>query len=344
MMIARPTTTSAAATTITKKAMTWPSSVPLIRGERDQRQVHRVEHQLDAHEHDDRVAPDQHADRADGEQQRGQHQVVGRRHRLASSLGPGQRRARRRGARCRRPRPGRARTAPTGGGLDQLGQRLRGHRAVRQQRRAWPPSWPWRTRRGRAAAAAGRRGSRSMHQFWRRAACGSRSTWASTIAPTAAVISSAEVSSNGEQVLGEQQPAISLTLPPAVRRRPARPPGVADSGPRAPRPASTGEADAEHGRGHPLAAQRLHHRVGGVAADQHQHEQEQDHDRAGVDDDLHDAQERRLLDEVEDAQAEHRHHQEQRRVDGVAGEHHAERPGQRDRAEDPEADGLAAPW
>src|SRR5690242_7664118 len=29
--------------------------------ERDQRQVHRVQHQLDAHEHDDRVAPDQHA-------------------------------------------------------------------------------------------------------------------------------------------------------------------------------------------------------------------------------------------------------------------------------------------
>src|SRR3712207_8753613 len=31
MMIARPTTTSAAATTMTKKAMTWPSSVPVAR-------------------------------------------------------------------------------------------------------------------------------------------------------------------------------------------------------------------------------------------------------------------------------------------------------------------------
>src|SRR3954471_2925773 len=39
-------------------------------GERDQREVDRVEHQLDAHEHDDRVAADQHADRAHGEQDR----------------------------------------------------------------------------------------------------------------------------------------------------------------------------------------------------------------------------------------------------------------------------------
>jgi hypothetical protein len=31
MMIARPTTTSAAATTMTKKAMTWPSRAPLMR-------------------------------------------------------------------------------------------------------------------------------------------------------------------------------------------------------------------------------------------------------------------------------------------------------------------------
>ena len=31
MMIARPTTTSAAATTMTKKAMTWPSRLPCIR-------------------------------------------------------------------------------------------------------------------------------------------------------------------------------------------------------------------------------------------------------------------------------------------------------------------------
>ena len=53
-------------------------------GEGDQRQVDRVEHQLDAHEHHDGVAAHQEADRADAEQQRGQHQVVVR----ASSVAP----------------------------------------------------------------------------------------------------------------------------------------------------------------------------------------------------------------------------------------------------------------
>src|SRR5882724_10484819 len=55
-------------------------------GEGDQGQVHRVEHQLDAHEHDDRVAPDQHADRADGEQQGREQQVVGRGHEWVSPV------------------------------------------------------------------------------------------------------------------------------------------------------------------------------------------------------------------------------------------------------------------
>src|SRR5581483_4269790 len=45
-------------------------------GERDERQVDRVEHQLDAHEHDDRVSPDEHAERADREQHGGQVEVV----------------------------------------------------------------------------------------------------------------------------------------------------------------------------------------------------------------------------------------------------------------------------
>src|SRR6266496_3090154 len=54
--------------------------------EGDQRQVDRVEHQLDAHEHDDRVAPDQHADRADGEQQGRQQEVDGWGHEDSPSL------------------------------------------------------------------------------------------------------------------------------------------------------------------------------------------------------------------------------------------------------------------
>src|SRR3954451_18091904 len=50
-------------------------------GEGDQGQVDRVEHQLDAHEDDDRVAPHQHADGADGEQDRREHEVVAQGHR-----------------------------------------------------------------------------------------------------------------------------------------------------------------------------------------------------------------------------------------------------------------------
>src|SRR3712207_7574080 len=48
-----------------------------------------------------------------------------------------------------------------------------------------------------------------------------------------------------------------------------------------------------------------------------------------VDDDLHRAEERRLLDDVEHAQREHRVDQPERGVDGVPGQHHAQRPGQR---------------
>src|SRR5206468_5878217 len=44
--------------------------------ERQEREVDRVEHQLDAHQDDDRVAPQDHAGGAEGEQQRGQDEVV----------------------------------------------------------------------------------------------------------------------------------------------------------------------------------------------------------------------------------------------------------------------------
>src|SRR5689334_14516897 len=43
-------------------------------GEGDQREVRGVQHQLDAHEHHDRVAAGEHPDAADREQDRGQHQ------------------------------------------------------------------------------------------------------------------------------------------------------------------------------------------------------------------------------------------------------------------------------
>ena len=50
MMMARPTAASAAATVSTKNTSTWPSSVPERAAEGDEGQVHRVQHQLDAHE------------------------------------------------------------------------------------------------------------------------------------------------------------------------------------------------------------------------------------------------------------------------------------------------------
>src|SRR6516225_1778155 len=61
-----------------------PVQVPVHPRERDEGQVARVQHQLDAHEYDDRVAPHEHADPADHEQDHGQGHVVNRAH--ASAL------------------------------------------------------------------------------------------------------------------------------------------------------------------------------------------------------------------------------------------------------------------
>ena len=47
-----------------------------------------------------------------------------------------------------------------------------------------------------------------------------------------------------------------------------------------------------------LRADGLHERVGAVDAHEHQHEQEEHHDRAGVDDHLHHAEEHRALRDV----------------------------------------------
>src|SRR5688572_23156520 len=43
-------------------------------GQRDEGEIHGVEHELDAHENDDRVAACEHADHADDEQNRGEKQ------------------------------------------------------------------------------------------------------------------------------------------------------------------------------------------------------------------------------------------------------------------------------
>ena len=71
-MIARPTATSAAATDQREEHDHLAADVVERVGERDEREVHRVEHQLDAHEHHDHVAADEHADRADREEHRGE--------------------------------------------------------------------------------------------------------------------------------------------------------------------------------------------------------------------------------------------------------------------------------
>ena len=64
-MMPRPTTTSAAATTRTKNTTTWPPMSSSARAEGHEGEVHGVEHELDAHEHHQRVAADQQADGAD---------------------------------------------------------------------------------------------------------------------------------------------------------------------------------------------------------------------------------------------------------------------------------------
>jgi hypothetical protein len=96
---------------------------------------------------------------------------------------------------------------------------------------------------------------------------------------------------------------------------------------------------AQRGRD-PLTAQHLNHRVDAFLPHQHQHEQKQHHDRAGVDDDLHEPQERRLLDHVQRTQAQHGLRQPQCRMHRIAGEYHSQPTGQRERAQDPERDGL----
>ena len=80
-----PTTTSAAATTSTKKTMACPPMSLQHAGEGDEGEVGCVEHQLDAHEHDQHVAPHQQADGPDGEDDGGEAEVPGSREAHADS-------------------------------------------------------------------------------------------------------------------------------------------------------------------------------------------------------------------------------------------------------------------
>ena len=90
-------------------------------------------------------------------------------------------------------------------------------------------------------------------------------------------------------------------------------------------------------RGDPLAsAQRLDREVlGPVDAEQHDDEQEQHDDGAGVDDHLHGGEEVGLLGDEQHGDAEQREHERQRGVHRVAAEHHTE--GARDARRPPPA-------
>ena len=139
-------------------------------------QVDGVEHQLDAHEDQDRVAPQQHADRADAEQQRGEEQVVGRR----------------------------SWPAPSGSPIvGCVGAAARATLSERRgcRRAAAPASATqlrWRRRRGRAAGTGGRGEPARGPSPAGSARSGRRSLCASTIAPSAAVMSSALVTSKAK--------------------------------------------------------------------------------------------------------------------------------------------------
>ena len=101
------------------------------------------------------------------------------------------------------------------------------------------------------------------------------------------------------------------------------------------------EAHEGHPGQHALALERLHEAVGGIHTHDHQHEDEQHHHRAGVDDDLHHAQEWRVLGHVEDRQVDHRHGDEQGAVHSLAGQDGAQGADHSECGAHPERDGLA---
>src|SRR5512146_3321756 len=133
-----------------------------------------------------------------------------------------------------------------------------------------------------------------------------------------------------EQVSGEQRPSHRLDRT-RVRRRPPRhrvPPrqdrALEDQQPRRRDPEELQRRQPLHGK--PV----LRH------VDEHDDEDEQDHDRPGVDDDLDRRQEMGLPQDEERRHGEQRQDQAERRGHRVPPRHHQDRAGDRDRAEDDE--------
>ena len=75
--MASPTATSAAATAITIRTKTCADAVPDCNRERDERDVHAVEHQLERHQDDQQVSPSQDPVGPDREQSHAEQEVVG---------------------------------------------------------------------------------------------------------------------------------------------------------------------------------------------------------------------------------------------------------------------------
>ena len=155
-----------------------------------------------------------------------------------------------------------------------------------------------------------------------------------TTAPMTAIVSSPAVISNGKiHVVKIEWPSWA-TLVSVLRQRGGRRVlageavlGDADDHQQE-RGQQRGDADAGQDA---LADERLLAQVLlAVDAEQHDHEQDQHDDGAGVDDDLHGGEELGVLLEEQHRHAEQRRHQAERRVDRVARDHDPDRAGQHD--------------
>ena len=101
------------------------------------------------------------------------------------------------------------------------------------------------------------------------------------------------------------------------------------------------EADSDDDGRDTVPAQCLGQRLRGVDPDEHQDEQKQHHDRAGVDDDLHYTEKQGPLGHVEGSENDHGGREEQCRVDGLRAHHHTQCTDDRNDTEGPELHGLA---
>src|SRR5512142_1657926 len=148
-------------------------------GERHERQVRGVEHELDAHEQDDGVAADEHAHGTDREQHRGQHDVVGKVH---SSV------------------PFGAASAAVSSRVGRIGEMLRSDGVPSGSRAGVATESEVANTPGPALGAGLLPGANRarMSSTWVIRSSRRFSTCARSMAPTAAVISSAEVTSNAK--------------------------------------------------------------------------------------------------------------------------------------------------